>query len=144
MALTQQEAFARIRLLRSPHIGPISYAQLLGRWGSAVAALDVLPDLAARGGRPYRAAPAARIEEEITAVRKEGARYLFHDSPDYPALLSQIDSAPPILTVRGDAGLASGTVVAIVGARNASAAAIKLAGDFAAGFVDESARDEAD
>src|SRR5690606_20333989 len=100
MALTQQEAFARIRLLRSPHIGPISYAQLLGRWGSAVAALEVLPDLAARGGRPYRAAPAARIEEEITAVRKAGARYLFHDSADYPALLPQIDSAPPILTVR--------------------------------------------
>ena len=134
MALTQQEAFARIRLLRSPHVGPISYAQLLRRWGSAAAALEALPDLAARGGRPYRAAPVAWIEEEIGAVRKAGARYLFHDSPDYPALLSQIDSAPPILTVRGEAGLASGTVVAIVGARNASAAAIKLAGDFAAGL----------
>ena len=51
MSLTQAEAFARIRLLRSPNIGPVSYAQLLARFGSAVAALDALPDLAGRGGR---------------------------------------------------------------------------------------------
>jgi DNA processing protein len=135
MPLTQQEAFARIRLLRSPNIGPVSYAQLLRRFGNAQAALEALPDLAARGGRPYRAAPAGRIEDEIAAVRKAGARYLFHDMPDYPALLREIDSAPPILTVRGDTALAQNTVVAIVGARNASAAAIKLAGDFAAALT---------
>ena len=28
-ALSQEEAFARIRLLRSPNIGPVSYGQLL-------------------------------------------------------------------------------------------------------------------
>lgn len=47
--LTQDEAFARIRLLRSPNIGPISFRQLLARFGTACAALDALPDLAARG-----------------------------------------------------------------------------------------------
>ena len=50
-ALSQDEAFARIRLLRSPNIGPISYRQLLRRFGSAVAALDGLPGLAKRGAR---------------------------------------------------------------------------------------------
>ena len=95
MPLTQQEAFARIRLLRSPNIGPVSYAQLLRRFGDAQAALEALPDLAARGGRPYRAAPTARIEQEIAAVRKAGARYLFHDMPDYPALLRESAGAPP-------------------------------------------------
>ena len=34
-SLSQDEAFARIRLLRSPHIGPVSYAQLLARHGDA-------------------------------------------------------------------------------------------------------------
>ena len=34
-ALSQEEAFARIRLLRSPRIGPVSYAMLLARFGSA-------------------------------------------------------------------------------------------------------------
>jgi DNA processing protein len=130
-ALTQEEAFARIRLLRSPNIGPVSYAQLLRRFGNAVAALEALPTLSKRGGRPYTVADPAVIEREISAARAAGARYLFHDSPDYPELLSQIDSAPPILTWRGNIGLAARPCVALVGARNASAAAVKLARDFA-------------
>ena len=49
MTLTQEEAFARIRLLRSPNVGPVSYRQLLRRFGDAASALAALPDLAARG-----------------------------------------------------------------------------------------------
>ena len=138
--LAQDEAFARIRLLRSPNIGPVSYRQLLHRFGSAAAALAALPDLAARGGTPYRAASEARINGEITAVRAAGARYLFHDSAEYPAALAALDTAPPILICRGDLALGARPAVAIVGARNASAAAVKLARQFAselaeAGFV---------
>lgn len=141
-ALSQEEAFARIRLIRSPNIGPVSYGQLLRRFGSARAALDALPDLAGQGGqggqgsrRRYTLASTDLIEREVAAVRAAGARYLFQDSPDYPALLAQLDSAPPVLTCRGDIALASKPCVAIVGARNASAAAVRLARDFAAGLA---------
>lgn len=134
--LSQQEAFARIRLLRSPNIGPVSYRQLLARFGSAGAALDALPDLASRGGRAYRPASAESIEREVLALRKAGGRYLFHDQPDYPALLGELDSAPPIVTCRGNLALAGEPCVAIVGARNASAAAVKLARDFAAALAE--------
>ncbi|WP_017666341.1 DNA-processing protein DprA [Porphyrobacter sp. AAP82] len=134
--LSQQEAFARIRLLRSPNIGPISYRQLIARFGSAAAALDALPDLASRGRGPYRPASADSIEREVMAVRAAGARYLFHDQSDYPALLGELDSAPPILTCRGHLALASAPCVALVGARNASAAAVKLARDFAAALAE--------
>jgi DNA processing protein len=130
-ALEQGEAFARIRLLRSPNIGPISYGQLLRRFGNAQAALEALPNLASRGGRDYRPAARESIEREVAAVRAAGARYLFHDTPGYPELLRRIESAPPILTVRGDPQLAARPCVAMVGARNASAAAVKLARDFA-------------
>jgi DNA processing protein len=130
-ALSQEEAFARIRLLRSPNIGPVSYGQLLRRFGDARAAIAALPDLAARGKTPYRPADEARIAAEIAAVKRADARYLFHDSPEYPALLRESEGAPPILTVRGNAALANRPAVAIVGARNASAAAIKLSRDFA-------------
>ena len=136
MSLSQEEAFARIRLLRSPNIGPVSYRQLLVRFGTAEAALGALPDLGARGGAAYRPAPEARIAGEIAAVKRAGARYLFHDSPDYPPLLAASDGAPPILTLRGDAAVAARPCVAIVGARNASAAAVKLARDFAAALAD--------
>ncbi|MDG5750816.1 DNA-processing protein DprA [Qipengyuania sp. XHP0211] len=134
--LSQDEAFARIRLLRSPNIGPVSYAQLLARFGSAAEALEALPELGKKGGRQYRAAPVDKIEREVDGVRKAGARYLFHDQPDYPALLAQIDGAPPILTWRGDITLAGKPCVAMVGARNASAAAVKLAREFAQGLAE--------
>lgn len=135
MTLSRDEAFARIRLLRSPNVGPVSYAHLLARFGTASAALDALPDLSARGGRSYRAAPVERIEKEIAAVRTLGARYLFGDSPDYPPLLGELDSAPPILIVRGEGTVLKRSAVAIVGARNASAAAVKLARDFGAALA---------
>lgn len=134
--LSRDEAFARIRLLRSPNVGPVTYRHLLARFGDAVRALAALPDIAARGGAPYRPALEARIADEIAAVKRAGARYLFHDSPDYPALLAEADGAPPILTIRGDAALASRPAVAIVGARNASAAAVKLSRDFAAALAE--------
>ncbi|MXO64765.1 DNA-processing protein DprA [Altericroceibacterium endophyticum] len=136
MSLDQQEAFARIRLLRSPNIGPVSYQKLLGRFGTAHAAIEALPDLARRGGKPYRAASVARIEQEVQAAKRAGARYLFHDAPDYPELLAQIEGAPPILLYRGDMALAAKPCVAVVGARNASAAAIKLAREFAHSISD--------
>jgi DNA processing protein len=134
--LTQAEAFGRIRLLRSPNIGPVSYRQLLARFGTAGAALDALPDLASRSRGAYRPASAESIEREVAAVRRAGARYLFHDQPDYPALLAELDSAPPILTCRGKLALASDPCVALVGARNASAAAVKLARDFGAALAE--------
>lgn len=136
MTLAQTEAFARIRLLRSPNIGPVTYTQLLRRFGDAESALAALPDLAGRGSAAYRPAPEERIEREIVAVKRAGARYLFHDAPEYPLLLAQTEAAPPILTARGDASLGARPCVAIVGARNASAAAVKLARDFALGLAE--------
>jgi DNA processing protein len=130
-ALSQEEAFARIRLLRSPNVGPVTYRQLMARFGDGVSAVEALPDLAGRAGRPYSPAHERRIHDEIAAVRKSGARYLFHDSPDYPSLLAEAEGAPPILTYRGDASAALHPCVAVVGARNASAAAVRLARDIA-------------
>jgi len=134
-ALAREEAFARIRLLRTPHIGPASYFHLLRRYGRATAALEALPELAARGGGRVTPAPEARVSTEIARVRALGARYLFHDSPAYPALLAALDNPPPILTVRGDDALLQRPSVAIVGARNASAGAVKLARDFGAALA---------
>jgi DNA processing protein len=129
--LSQVEAFARIRLLRSPNIGPVSYRQLLARFGTAVAAIEGLPELGARGKKAYRPASKDKIEREIEGVIASGARYLFHDQDHYPALLAEIDGSPPIITCRGNQALASEPCVAMVGARNASGAATKLARDWA-------------
>lgn len=130
-ALTSDEAFARIRLLRSAHIGPTTYHQLLARCGSARAALAALPDLAGKGRGRYSTAPEGAISAEVAAVKKAGARYLFHDTPDYPPMLRALEGAPPILIARGNPALARAAPVAMVGARNASAGAMRFAREFA-------------
>ena len=121
-------ATPRLRLLRTAGIGPVTYRQLLARFGSAEAALDALPMLARRGGgAPPRSPDATTIEREMATVARLGARYLFIDDPDYPALLAEIENAPPALVVRGDLALLRRPCVALVGARNASAAACRFA-----------------
>jgi DNA processing protein len=135
MSRSQADVFARIRLLRSPGIGPVSYFQLLRRFGDASAALDALPDLAARGGARYRPVPAQRIEAEIERLHKAGAQYLFHDDPAYPRLLTALETPPPVLTWRGDLALLGQGAVALVGARNASAGACRLAREYGAALA---------
>lgn len=122
------DVFERLRLIRSPNVGPISYRQLVTRFGSAGQALEALPDLAARiGGRPFAAAPVDTIYREMERLAQIGGQYLFIDDADYPVLLRELENAPPVLTWRGNIALASQTNVAMVGARNASAAGCRLA-----------------
>ena len=122
------DRIARLRLIRSGSIGPVTYCQLLARFGSAQAALDAIPDLAARGGgRPPRLATKAEAEQELEAVARLGAQHLFLGDEGYPPLLAEVESAPPALIVKGDAALLDRQAVAIVGARNASAAACRFA-----------------
>ncbi len=118
----------RLRLIRSANIGPVTYAQLIGRFGSAAAAIAAIPLLAARGGgrAPVLADPQA-IEREMAITAKLGAQYLFSDDPAYPPLLGALENAPPALILRGNAALLRPISVAMVGARNASAAACRFA-----------------
>jgi DNA processing protein len=63
----------------------------------------------------------------MEAVARLGGRYLFHGTADYPALLAELATAPPVLIVKGDGALLTRPAVAMVGARNASAAACRFA-----------------
>ena len=122
------DLLARLRLVRSPGIGPVTFRQLLMRFGSAEAALDAVPHLAARGGGK---APAlwsvGQGEAEMARVEALGARYPSIGQGLYPRALAELDSAPPLLIVKGDLRLLERPMVAIVGARNASAAACRFA-----------------
>lgn len=131
---------ARLRLLRSANIGPITWRQLVARFGTAEMALEALPMLAARGGgRAPMIADLASVRREIAAVEKLGARYLFLDDAGYPSLLAELESAPPALILRGRLDLLDRTCVAMVGARNASAAACRFARQLAIGLSEAGA-----
>ena len=119
---------ARLRLVRTQGIGPVTYAQLLARSGNAEAALAALPDLVRRGrGRMPALYPEAAAAAEIDRVARAGAHWLALGQGLYPAALAQLDAAPPLLIARGDLRLFDRPMVALVGARNASAAACRFA-----------------
>jgi DNA processing protein len=83
-------------------------------------------------GRPLHSAEDA--ERECAGLEKLGARLIAPGEPDYPAVLSESDGAPPLLTVLGDISCLNRPTIAIVGARNASAAGRSFAAKLAAGL----------
>jgi len=114
--------------VRSPGIGPVTYRHLIARFGTPAAALAAVPELARRGGgAPPRMFGRDEAEREIAAVEKIGATYLALGQGLYPRLLAELEDAPPLVMAKGDLTLLDRTAVAIVGARNASAAACRFA-----------------
>jgi DNA processing protein len=128
MSLSPAERFARLRLARTDRVGPVSFRQLLQRFGSAERALDALPDLVRKGGdHGFALPPVDRIEVEIAAAERIGARLIVLGDPEHPPRLAAMDPPPPVLWVRGDTGLLAKDSVAIVGARIASAGGQRIA-----------------
>jgi DNA processing protein len=128
--LDPQERLDWLRLCRSETIGPVSFYALLQRFGSAAAALAALPRLS----RPVTPVSRASAARELAIVEKRGGRLICRGEPDYPEHLAAVDDAPPVLTVLGRAELLTTPIVAVVGARNASANGRRLAHDIAAGL----------
>ncbi|MBI3497684.1 MAG: DNA-protecting protein DprA [Proteobacteria bacterium] len=127
--LTEAERLDWARLARTENVGPITFLQLIERYGSAGAALAALPDLARQAGRasPLRTPSRAALEAEATRLHGLGGRFLAICEPDYPVSLRAISDPPPVVSLLGDARLLERRAVAMVGARNASANGKRLA-----------------
>ena len=140
-ALSESERRVWLRLARAPNIGPVTFAQLLARFGSASAALEEVPRLARRGGGEAVKLPSeADARRELEALEKLGARLIASCEPAFPRGLSALVAPPPVIAVLGHGVLLGREMIAMVGARNASALGRKfaqtLAGDLgAAGLV---------
>ncbi|MBT9368270.1 DNA-processing protein DprA [Rhizobium sp. CSW-27] len=129
IALTDKQRIAWLRLIRSDNVGPSTFRDLINHFGSAEAALQALPELSRRGGasRSIRIASVDDAERELERARRFGARLVGIGEPDYPPALRQIDGAPPLLAIKGDASVAAAPSVGIVGSRNASISGAKFA-----------------
>lgn len=129
-----EERAAWLRLARTPSIGPVTFFELVKRYRTPAAALDALPELSRKAGRkrPLVPPPEGAAIREIEATRALGGEVLTVADLAYPPLLQALAPPPPVISVIGNPELAARPTVAIVGARNASAAGRKLARDFAA------------
>ena len=127
--LSDDQRLDWLRLIRSDNVGPRTFRALVNHYGGAHRALTALPDLARRGGAsgPARVCSRQDAERELAAARSLGVALVALGEPDYPRRLMMIDDAPPLLAVRGSPAVFGLPIVAIVGARNASAAGIRFA-----------------
>lgn len=128
-ALSDAERLDWLRLARAENVGPVTFRELVRRFGDAGKALAALPDLARRGGRmgAVRIPSPSEAEAELAAGGKVGARLLCAAEPDFPKALAALDPPPPVLWCRGRVELLARSAVAIVGARVASAAGQRFA-----------------
>ncbi len=73
-------------------------------------------------------------ESELAAIERLGGSVICWGEPLYPGALAAVEDAPPVLTVLGRPEMLLAPMVAVVGARNASANGRRLARELAAGL----------
>jgi DNA processing protein len=138
MKLSDSERLAWLRLARTDGIGPTTFHKLIKRFGSASKALEALPNVMSNAGakRGLKVFSEDAALREIEMTRAAGADLVAFCEPPYPAALRQADTAPALLCMSGNFGLAAKDSVAIVGARTASANGRKMARILAHGLVE--------
>jgi DNA processing protein len=131
--LAAAETLACLRLIRSENVGPVTFRELINRYGGAARALEALPEITRRAGgkRSIRLCPRDDAEAELEAAERAGAHPVFTIEPGYPGFLAAIDAPPPMLYVRGLIEVLQRPGIAIVGSRMCSAAGGKVAHMFA-------------
>jgi DNA processing protein len=127
--LSDRQRLSWLRLIRTQNVGPASFRELINRFGSAESALEMLPELMISGGarKIVRIPSIAEAEAELEAAGNAGARFVGIGEADYPPMLKTMDNPPPLIAMKGEAAVFRLPAVAIVGARNASLAGIKMA-----------------
>ena len=123
----------RLRLIRSENIGPITFNQLILRFGNAEKALAAIPNMAQKGGakRKIKISSEKDAISEAAKLRDMGGKFFHKGEDDYPSFLTTMDDAPPILSLLGNGHLLKKQSFAIIGARNASTNAKRMAQQFA-------------
>jgi DNA processing protein len=114
---------ACLRLLRSENVGPITFFELIRRFGTPEKAIEAIPEIAARGGakNKYKLPSLASVQDEIGKAYDFGAEIIAYGSTYYPRMLANIYDPPPIFFCHGRKELLTNTDnIAVVGSRNAS------------------------
>ncbi|MDO5638330.1 MAG: DNA-processing protein DprA [Neisseria sp.] len=137
---------AWIQLALTPYVGAESFLRLLQRFGSPQAALAAPAD-AVRECLHHKQALAAWRGESRQAVQAAEAASAWAQQPDcrlmllcdddYPVMLTEGLTPPPLLFLRGDAALLHRPAVAVVGSRHATPQAMRIARDFSEAMAAE-------
>jgi len=119
-----------LRLIRTQNVGPVSFRDLINRYGDATSALDALPSLIRK--KPINPPRPDQVEAEMDYAEQMGVKLICAVEPDYPKYLRALDPPPPVIAVLGRAEVLHRPCVAIIGSRNASAIGQRFANSLAA------------
>src|SRR3954465_7502982 len=98
--MNDSERRAWLRLARTENVGPVTFRNLLARFGTASAALEELPRLAARGGNKGFILPdESEASRELEGLAELGGRLIASCEAGYPAGLSALEAPPPVISV---------------------------------------------
>lgn len=139
--MTENDRLAWLQLAFTPYVGAEGFLLLLQRFGSAKAALDAPAEQIAAVVHHKQATESWRNAEKRALAQKaaeaalqwetqDGCRLLLLQDEDFPEMLTQGITAPPVLFLRGNVQLLHKPSAAIVGSRHATPQAMRIAKDF--------------
>lgn len=139
--MTENDRLDWLQLAFTPYVGAEGFLLLLQRFGNAKAALDAPAEQIAVIVRHKQAAESWRKAEKRALAQKaaeaalqwetqDGCRLLLLQDKDFPEMLTQGITAPPVLFLRGNVQLLHKSSAAIVGSRHATPQAMRIAKDF--------------
>lgn len=136
LKLSDRQRIQWLRLIRTENVGPATFRDLINRYGSAEAALAILPELAMQGGRKTlpRIPTEQEAQGELDFARDCGAEIVAIGEAAYPPMLRTMPQPPPLIAMKGTPEVFALPAVSIVGARNASLSGIKMARMLAQGL----------
>ncbi|MBP5615684.1 MAG: DNA-processing protein DprA [Alphaproteobacteria bacterium] len=110
-----------LQLINTNGIGPVSFHKLVAEYGSvkdALAALAKKTDVFSK----------KEAEAELKSAHKNNVSVICLEDEAYPALIKELNDAPPVLYVKGRVDLLNYPAsVSVVGSRNASVIGRKIA-----------------
>ena len=118
--MEHSELISRIRLIRTPTIGPITSRQLISRYGNAKQTLEAIPELSSRGGPKIHPASEASAQREFEKLTQIGGYFIVYGSDSYPERSKRFDDSHFILSCLGHMHSLKKPSLSIIEARNAS------------------------
>jgi DNA processing protein len=136
--LTDDVKIQRLALFSAIEAGNSYWARQVAEFGIAMVYEHLALGLydATKFGAISQAINTFNADESLAAIAQSGGVFITPEDLGWPMRVNQLAIPPLGLIVKGDISILNNPSLAIVGTRNPTPYGVRLAGDFAAGFVD--------
>ena len=136
--LTDDVKIQRLALFSAIEAGNSYWARQVAEFGIAMVYEHLALGLydATKYGAITQAINTFNADESLAAIAQSGGVFITPEDLGWPMRVNQLTIPPLGLIVKGDISILNNPSLAIVGTRNPTPYGVRLAGDFAAGFVD--------